>query len=186
MKSESRSVDHRTQIGFLIVATLMIAAFQTTHFPDFDLSWLSWSEMDAISQEKLETIDFTTCRKDPGSPRGELHMIESSMNSPEAVLGKSFSFYPLINSDSQNGQQTEMLVRWTVVPPVESQVSMTPTYADNFQLRPDTEGTYKVRMALFRGNQLCDFKETKIDVKNPKAGDRKKLYLAKRRYRMTA
>lgn len=185
MKAESRRAEYRVQIAMLTAATLMIAAFQSAHFPEFDLSWLSWSEMDAISQEKLETIDFTTCRKDPGSPRGELNMIESSMNSPDAVLGKSFSFYPMISSDNHR-HGDEMLVRWTVIPPVESQVSMIPTYSNNFQLRPDTEGTYKVRMALFRGNQLCDFKETKVDIKNPKAGERKRIYLAKRRSRMTA
>jgi hypothetical protein len=179
------SKDLKVQIGLVISAALMIAAFQAAHFPNMDSSWLSWSEMDAMSQEKVETIDFTTCRKDPGSPRGELRMIESNSSTPEAILGKTYSFYPII-SRGRESVDDGMTVRWSVVTPVESQVSMTPIYSENFQLNPDTEGTYKVRMAVFRGNQLCDFKETKMEVKNPKPNDRRRLYLAKRRTRMTA
>ena len=183
MNKETR--ESKIQTGLLVFAALIIASLQTAYFPRFNVSWLSWSEIDAIAEEKSEKIDFTTCRQDEKAPRGEVHVVESNPTSPNAILGKAFSFYPLV--ESGEGRRTDsMTVRWSVVTPVESQVSIDPVYADNFQLSPDAEGIYKVRMAIFRGNQLCDFKEKKIEVKSPKAGDRKRIYLAKRRSRMTA
>jgi hypothetical protein len=169
----------------LLAAVLWLIASQRlwSEVPSsFDLPT---NEIDNLQTDSQEPLDLRSCLQNPDGPKLTVKFAKSDSASPESLMGQKLDFtteVKMLEPSADGG----FVSRWTITPPIESQVSETPRYSDHLSVAPDKPGLYRIRVALFRHHQLCDFKEFDIKIANPHPEVNPHLFLRNSKLRQWA